>query len=71
MEDMDIRAIAQLGCNLLLSRSFVAHQTDDQVIRVFRDLSEEFKLCWIRYRRCRLLGAGRLTPIPLDTPVIT
>ena len=48
MEDVDIGTVAQLCRYLLLSCSFVADQTDDQVLLVFRDLPEELELGWIR-----------------------
>lgn len=48
MNDVDIGTVAQLCCYLLLSRSFVADQTNDQVLRIFRDLPEELELGWIR-----------------------
>lgn len=49
MEDVDIGTVAQLCRNLLLGRSFVADQTDDQVVLVFRKLPEELELgCWVR-----------------------
>ncbi len=34
MEDVDVGALAQLGRHLLLGRSLVADQTDDEVLRV-------------------------------------
>jgi hypothetical protein len=44
MEDVDIGTVAKLRRCLLLGRCFVADQTDDQVLPVFRDLSEELEL---------------------------
>ncbi len=38
MEDVDIGTFAQLCRYLLLGRSFVADQTDNQVLLVVRDL---------------------------------
>ena len=50
---MDIGTFAKLCCYLLLGCGFVADQTDDQVLLVFRDLFEELELdAGIRYRRC-------------------
>ena len=70
MDDVDVGTLAQLRCHLLFSGSLVADQTDDQVLRVFGDALEEPKLGQIRQMALRD-EAGRLTPIPLDTPVIT
>ena len=70
MEDVDVGTLAQLCCHLLFSGSLVADQTDDQVLRVFGDGLEEPVLGQISQRPWAN-KAGRLTPIPLDTPVIT
>jgi len=52
MEDVDIGTVAQLCHHLLLGASLVADQTDDQVLRVFRDVLNEPELGWIRQRPC-------------------
>lgn len=52
MEDVDVGTLAQLCCHLLFRGSLVADQTDDQVLRVFRDALEETKLGQIRLRPC-------------------
>ena len=41
MDDVDVGTLAQLCCHLLFSGSLVADNTDDQVLRVFRDALEE------------------------------
>ncbi len=46
MEDVDIGTVAQLCHYLLLGRSFVADQTNNQVLLVFRDLPKELELGW-------------------------
>ena len=48
MEDVDIGTLAQLCCHLLFSGSLVTDNTDDQVLRVFRDALEESILGRIR-----------------------
>lgn len=72
MEDVYIVTAAQLCCYLLLSRSLVADQTNDDVLWVFRDLLDELELgCRLARELCGNTTHGRLTPIPLDAPVIT
>lgn len=46
MENVDIRTVAQLCRYLFLGCSFVADQTNNQVLLVFRDLPEELELGW-------------------------
>ena len=46
MEDVDIGTVAQLCRYLLLSRGFVADQTDNQVFLVLRNLPEKLELGW-------------------------
>jgi hypothetical protein len=48
MEDVDIRSVPQLCRYLLLGRSFVTDQADDQVFLLFRKLVKELELGWIR-----------------------
>lgn len=73
MEDMDVRTVTQLCGYLLLGSSFVTDQADDQVLLLFRELLEELELDRVRPGKsvCHTLTGWRLTPIPLDTPVIT
>jgi hypothetical protein len=52
VEDMDIGTVAQLRGYLFLGRSFVADQTDDEVLRVFGDLFDELELVWTKQRQC-------------------
>ena len=44
MKNVNIETIAQLCRYLLFGRSFVANQTDNQIILIFRDLSEKLEL---------------------------
>ena len=48
MEDVDIGTVAQFCRHLLLGASLVTGETDDQVLRVFRDVLYEPELRWIR-----------------------
>lgn len=52
MKDVDVGAVPQLSGNLFLGRGFIAHQTDHQVLLVFRNLFEEFELCGYIIRWC-------------------
>jgi hypothetical protein len=69
VDDVDIETVAQLGRYLLLRSGFVANQTDNQVVLVVRELLEELELGGLDIVRHE--GKSRLTPIPLETPVIT
>ena len=44
MVDVDVVTVTQLCRYLLLGGSFVADQTDNQVLLVFRDLPQELEL---------------------------
>lgn len=43
-ENVDVGTVAQLSRNFLLGRSFVADQTNDQVLFVIRNLLEKLEL---------------------------
>ena len=43
-EDMDVWTFAYFCDHFLLGRRLVANQTDNEILRVLRDLLEEFKL---------------------------
>lgn len=61
MEDVDIGTIAKLCRHLLLGRSLVADQTDDQVLQVLRDLLDKLELRCIKHRQ-------RVTRHKADSP---
>lgn len=71
MEDVDIGTATHLCRHLLLGRSLVADQTDDEVVRVLRDLPDELELRWFKQKVMRNTARDRLTPIPFDAPVMT
>ena len=73
LEDVDVGPALQLLCNPLLGPELIADDAYYRIVGVARDLAQELELV----KHCQsdffslLMFLVRLTPSPLDTPVMT